>query len=51
MSESEFKKIFGHEDDRSFSRYVEMRDSYLSNAKDKLSKDNEDAMINMLDGK
>ena len=50
MSESEVKKISGHKDDRSFRRYVEMGNSYLSKAKDKLSKDKVDAMINMLEG-
>ena len=50
MSESEVKKISGHKDDRSFRRYVEMGNSYLSKAKDKLSKYKVDAMINMLEG-
>ena len=50
MSESDVKKISGHKDDRSFRRYVEMGNSYLSKAKDKLSKDKVDAMINMLEG-
>ena len=50
MSESEVKKISGHKDDRPFRRYVEMGNSYLSKAKDKLSKDKVDAMISMLEG-
>lgn len=50
MSESEVKKISGHKDDRSFRRYVEIGNSYLSKAKVKLSKVNVEEMIALLEG-
>ena len=49
MSESEVKKISGHKDDRSFRRYVELGNSYLSKAKVKLSRERVEEMIAMLE--
>ena len=49
MSESEVKKISGHKDDRSFRRYVELGNSYLSKAKVKLSKVKVEEMIALLE--
>lgn len=48
MSESEVKKISGHKDDRSFRRYVELGNSVLTKAKDKLSKNKVQEMIKFL---
>ena len=49
MSESEVKKISGHKVDRSFRRYVELGNSYLSKAKVKLSRERVEEMIAMLE--
>lgn len=51
MSETEVKKISGHKDDKSFRRYVELGNSVIQKANDKLNEKRALEMLKKLSGK
>lgn len=51
MSETEVKKISGHKDDKSFRRYVELGNSVIQKANDRLNENSVKAMLKKLSGK
>lgn len=51
MSETEVKKISGHKDDKSFRRYVELGNSVIQKANDKLNEKRVLEMLKKLSGK
>ncbi len=51
MSEMEVKKISGHKDDKSFRRYLELGNSAIQKANDKLNEKSVKATLKRLAGK